>query len=195
MRIEDQTEVLEFLENPTSYGMPDTTIVATTGTHISNVFLAGRRAFKLKRAVHLPYVDFSTAARRLAACHDEVRLNLRTAPMLYTGVRRITREADGRLAFDGQGELVDAVVEMNRFDQGDVFEERAAQGRLDSAVLTELARVVARTHDHADVAHRRGGAAGIATVLDGNERALDVAHFRSGRPGSRLVRRIARRFS
>lgn len=177
MRVEDQTEVLEFLGNPASYGMPDGTRVATAGTHISSIFLVGRCAFKLKRAVQLPYVDFSTAARRLAACRDEVRLNRRTAPMLYTGVRRITREADGRLAFDGQGELVDAVVEMNRFDQRDVFEERAAQGRLDPAMLTELARVVARTHDHADVVHRRGGAAGIATVLDGNERALDGAHF------------------
>lgn len=177
MRIEDQAEVLEFLENPVSYGMPDNMIVATTGTHISSVFLAGRRAFKLKRAVHLPYVDFSTAARRLAACHDEVRLNLRTAPMLYTGVRRITREADGRLAFDGQGELVDAVVEMTRFDQDDVFEERAVQGRLDPAVLTELARTVARAHDRADIIHRRSGAAGIAAVLDGNERALDAAQL------------------
>jgi uncharacterized protein len=39
----------------------------------------------------------------------------RTAPNLYLGVRRITRETDGRLALDGAGCLVDAVVEMRRF--------------------------------------------------------------------------------
>ena len=63
----------------------------------------------MKRAVKFPYVDFSTPELRLAACHKEVELNSMTAPGLYLGVRRITRETDGRLAFDGDGELVDAV--------------------------------------------------------------------------------------
>jgi aminoglycoside phosphotransferase family enzyme len=46
----------------------------------------------MKRAVKLPYVDFSTPALRLAACEKEVELNSRTAPGLYLGVRRITRK-------------------------------------------------------------------------------------------------------
>lgn len=55
----------------------------------------------MKRAVKLPYVDFSTAELRLAACRKEVEFNGPTAPGLYFGVRRITREANGRPAFDG----------------------------------------------------------------------------------------------
>ena len=76
--------------------------VETFETHISIVFLAGRRALKLKRAVRLPYVDLSTAERRLAIAEREVGLNRRTAPKLYVGVRRVTRENDGRLALDGK---------------------------------------------------------------------------------------------
>ena len=73
-------------------------------THISLVFLIDGRAFKLKRAVKLPYVDFSTYDLRLHYCLREVELNGRATPDLYLGIRRITREADGSLVFDGEGE-------------------------------------------------------------------------------------------
>ena len=87
-------------------------------THISIVWLAADRAFKLKRAVHYDYVDFSTLERRRAACEAEVRLNRRTAPSLYLGVRAVTREADGSLALGGTGEPVEWLVEMTAVRSG-----------------------------------------------------------------------------
>ena len=78
------------------------------------------------------YVDFSTAERRLALCEREVELNRRAAPDLYLGVRRITRASDGRLTFDGDGALVDAVVEMVRFDQEGLFDRMAVGGGSDA---------------------------------------------------------------
>ncbi len=171
MIVQDQTDVLKFLGDPASHGR-DAATVAVITTHISVIFLVGPRVFKLKRAVRLPYVDFSTPARRLDACRRELDLNRRTAPMLYVDVRRITREADGRLAFDGQGELVDAVVEMVRFDENTLFDRMAAEGRLTPVLLTRLARTIARFHSDAEAGHHGGGAAGIASVLEGNEKAL-----------------------
>uniref|UniRef100_UPI0033429A45 bifunctional aminoglycoside phosphotransferase/ATP-binding protein n=1 Tax=Castellaniella defragrans TaxID=75697 RepID=UPI0033429A45 len=171
MIVEDQIDVLRFLEDPASYG-GDAATVSMTTTHISVIFFVGQRVFKLKRAVRLPYVDFSTVAQRLAACQQELTLNRRTAPTLYLGVRRITREADGRLAFDGQGELVDAVVEMRRFDESTLFNTLAAEGRLTPVLLTGLARMIARFHADAAISLQGGGEAGIASVLDGNERSL-----------------------
>lgn len=171
MIVQDQTSVLAFLKDPANYGEPATR-VTTTDTHISIIVFVGRRVFKLKRAVRLPYVDFSTAARRLAACRRELNLNRRTAPMLYVGVRRITRETDGSLLFDGRGELVDAVVEMIRFDENTLFDRMATRGQLTPALLTELSRTVARFHANALIDHRLTGAARIASVLDANERAL-----------------------
>ena len=85
-------------------------------THISVILLAGKTAFKLKRPVRLPYLDFSTSEKRLAACERELWLNRRTAPALYRRVRRVTREADGELALDGAGVLVEAVGQLVTVD-------------------------------------------------------------------------------
>jgi uncharacterized protein len=140
-------------------------------THISIVLLAGERAIKLKRDVRLPYLDFSSPERRLAACEAELSLNRRTAPDLYLRVRRILRTASG-LAFDGTGPLVDAVVEMRRFDEEGVFDRLAMHGRLSTALIEELASCVAAFHRSASPDPRFGGAPGIERVLAINEAAL-----------------------
>ena len=66
MIVEDQSAVTEFMKIPSAHGL--TTPVDTIETRISRIFLAGDRAYKMKRAVKLPYADFSTPALRHAAC-------------------------------------------------------------------------------------------------------------------------------
>lgn len=151
MIAEDQTAAVAFLSAPASHGTTEP--VETMETHISRIFLVGGRAFKMKRAVKLPYVDFSTASLRLDACRKEVELNAATAPRLYLGVRRITREKDGALTFDGRGELVDSVVEMVRFDQRSLFDRMAVAGRLTRELMTVAAQMIARFHRAAPVVH------------------------------------------
>lgn len=141
-------------------------------THISMVFLTADRAFKLKRAVRFPYLDFSTAERRLIACEAELALNRRTAPNLYLGVRRITRDPGGTLSLDGPGLLVDAVVEMRRFDQDDLLDRLALRGALTPRIATALAQRLAAFHDGAAVSTRHGGAAGMRAVLAMNDASL-----------------------
>src|SRR3954451_21403568 len=80
-----QQEVFAFLSTPAAYGLSAGS-VERIDTHISAVFLAGDRAYKLKRAIRSEYVDFSTVELRHVACEAEVRLNRRTAPSLYLGV-------------------------------------------------------------------------------------------------------------
>ncbi|WP_223146188.1 AAA family ATPase [Pusillimonas sp. ANT_WB101] len=167
----DQRAVLAFLTDPSSYGDP-TLRIHTKPTHISLIIFVGSRVFKVKRAVRLPYVDFSTVDRRLEACERELILNQRTAPSIYIAVRRITLEADGSLMFDGQGTLLDAVVEMVRFDEDTLFDRLATQGRLTPVALTQLARTIAHFHADADVALDHGGAARMAAVLDTNAKSL-----------------------
>lgn len=55
-------------------------------THISWVLLAGSLAYKLKKPVRLPFLDFTTLAARRHFCEEEVRLNRRLAPSLYLDV-------------------------------------------------------------------------------------------------------------
>ncbi len=167
MIVQDQSDVICFMNGPAIGGINGK--VETIETHISMIFLAGDRAFKMKRAVDLPYVNFSTPQRRLKACEEEVVRNSRTAPGLYLGVRRITLSADGQLAFDGSGLLVDAVVEMVRFGQEQLFDQMADAGQLNADMMAGVASMIAEFHADAPVVHSTGGKANIAGVLDINE--------------------------
>jgi uncharacterized protein len=174
MITEDQGDAIAFLSKPDTYGL--TAPVEIMETHISRIFLAGDRAYKMKRAVKLPYADFSTASLRLAACDKEVELNARTAPGLYLGVRRLTREKGGGVVFAGDGELIDAVVEMVRFDQKCLFNRMAAAGDLTPRLMTRVARMIALFHRTAPVVHADGGAANMEGVLDINEAGFATSH-------------------
>lgn len=148
-------------------------------THISRVFFAGARVFKLKRAVVKPYLDFSSAERRCKACARELELNRRTAPTLYVAVRAITREAEG-LTFDGPGELVDCVVEMQRFDETHLLDRMAQIGALTPAHMDALAQSIAAMHAQAEVS--AGGAQALARVLEMNKCAVQQS-FLDDEPG------------
>jgi hypothetical protein len=171
---EDQTAVIEFLGAPATHSGAS---VDRIETHISIVFLAGSRAWKLKRAVRLDYIDASTPERRKVLCEKEVQLNRRTAPSLYLGVVAVTREADGSLALGGSGTPVEWVVEMHRFDQDALFDRLAQQGRLDVTMLTRVAAAVATFHRDAAPRRDHGGTAGMRWVVDGN--AIGFSKFGS----------------
>ena len=85
-------------ETLTILGRPD---VLRRETHMSWVFLAGDRVYKLKKPVHFPYLDFSTLERREAACRAELRLNRRLAPDIYLNVVPLTESE--RSAVDRRG--------------------------------------------------------------------------------------------
>jgi len=171
MAAETAEEVRAFLMSDAGL-CTDPADVKTITTHLSTVVLIGQRAFKLKRPVHLPYADFSTPEKRLAACKRELLLNRRTAPGLYRGLRRVTREPDGHLALDGTGALVEPVVEMARFDESGLFDRMASGGGLTPALMARLARKIVAFHVGAAVDSSRGGAQAMAGVLDVNERGL-----------------------
>ena len=171
MPTDTQRDVVAFLSTPETYGLPAGS-VERIDTHISTVWLAGERAFKLKRAVRYDYVDFSTVELRRIACEAEVRLNRRTAPTLYRGVRAVTREFNGSLALGGRGVAVDWVVEMARFDQDTLFDRLAEGGRLDLALMPGLAAAIVRLHAGATSRVDHGGRAGMQWVVDGNARGF-----------------------
>jgi aminoglycoside phosphotransferase family enzyme/predicted kinase len=175
MITEDQSAVVAFLAEPSTH---DGARVERIDTHASIVFLAGERAYKLKRAVLFDYLDFSTSDRRRVLCEAEVRLNRRTAPSLYRGVVAITRREDGSYAFGGKGTPVDWLVEMNRFPQEALFDRLASAGHLDLELMSPLAAAIAEFHTSAEHRADHGGKAGMRWVIDGN--AAGFAEF--GRP-------------
>ena len=165
MITEDQTETIRLLATPATHGGA---AVEQIDTHASVVFVAGTRAWKLKRAVHYDYLDFSTVDRRKAMCEAEVRVNRRTAPFLYRGVVAVVRRPDGSLALGGPGAPIDWVVEMHRFDQDVLFDRLAGRGALQLETMAPLAVAIARFHAIAEQRVDHGGRSGMAWVIDGN---------------------------
>ena len=120
-------------------------------THISWVLLAGELAYKIKKPVRLPFVDYGTLAARRICCEEEVRLNRRLAPSIYLGVSRITGTPDTP-QLDGVGEAIEYAVRMRRFAAGALFSERLAQGLLAARDVDQLAALLGDFHQRAPAA-------------------------------------------
>ena len=141
--VEDQSETIAFLE-------AELKSERRIDTHGAVVFLCADRAYKLKRAVKFPYMDFSTAARRAAMCAAEIDVNRRSAPEIYLGVAPVLRR-DGRLALgevgERSGDAVDWLVVMRRFDEEGLLDRMAARGALTPELMAALGARVAQFHD------------------------------------------------
>ncbi len=138
------------LADPTTYGAP----VAVHETHASWVFVAGERAYKIKKPVALGFLDYSTLERRRSACAEEVRVNQELAPGVYLGVRAIVSTETG-FAFapsDQAPEAIEYAVEMRSFDEADTLAGLIASQALTPEHLEAVARRVAAFHRNAPTA-------------------------------------------
>ncbi len=174
MSDDPQADVLAWLALPASYG-GGVDAVERIDTHISAVFLAGERVYKLKRAVRLPFLDFTSLVQRRTACERELVVNRRTAPALYLGLTAVTRQGDGSLAFDGDGPVLDWLVVMDRFGQDQLFDKMAGKGTLNRDDARALADVVAGFHQSAAPRPDWGGEKGVGFTIDTN--AASLARF------------------
>jgi uncharacterized protein len=143
-------EKVAFLSRPDSYGLPAGDVVRYE-THMSWVFLAGDEAYKLKKPVRFPYLDFSTLSRREQACRAELALNRRLAPDVYKAVTPVVHTSHG-LAIggpSGSDEIVDWLVVMRRLDAGGTLEHAIAARTLGAWQLDRLLATLADFYQHA----------------------------------------------
>jgi aminoglycoside phosphotransferase family enzyme/predicted kinase len=169
-----QAEVVAFLSSTDAYPFHPPS-VERHETHGAIVFLAGERAYKLKRAVRLPYMDYSTVELRRQMCLRELEVNRRMAPEIYIGVAKVRRRADGALviAMDtSEAQAIDWLVVMHRFPQGRLLEEMRRSGTLSDDILRRAAKRIADFHAGSDVRQEFGGAEGISSVIEGNQAIL-----------------------
>jgi aminoglycoside phosphotransferase family enzyme len=115
-------------------------------THASIVFLGKDRVLKVKRAVRLPFLDYSTLEKRKRACDEELRVNTAFAPQLYRRVVPITQSEAG-IAIDGKGTPVEWAVEMARFDETFGLDRVAATSEIQPALAVALADTIRRAHE------------------------------------------------
>jgi len=177
-----EREIVSFLESPASYPeRPDR--IETIETHGARVFLAGDKAYKVKKHVKLPFLDFSTADRRREALERELALNREHAPEIYLGVMDINRGADGALTF-GAGAAVDTALVMTRFDQSGLLDRIADAGPLPHDICRALADMAARYHRMAPPADLLSAAdamldtiRALVAALDNDAPISDIALF------------------
>lgn len=157
-----QDDAIAFLADPATHGGAEVTRIETHGNLI---FLVGTDAWKIKRAVHFPYMDFSTLERRHQACLAELETNRRFAPDLYLGVSAITPVPGGRLCFDGPGVPIEWAVHMRRFGQGDLLSAHAEAGTLTDALAKAVADRVLESHAQAPLIIDADGYGRLQRVL------------------------------
>ena len=162
--------VAAFLARPESHGLGEP--IERIDTHAAVVFLAGSLAYKIKRPVRFPFLDFSTLTLREAACRREIAIDRPVAPEIYRRVVAITREADGRLAIGGSGAPVEWAVEMNRFDADATLDHVLARGPLPSRLVEDLAETVARAEARATIRDAGAWYADVRGYIEQNAAAF-----------------------
>src|SRR5690606_3743147 len=108
---------------------------ALAETHISTVFFAGDRAYKLLKPLRTGFLDHSTTEQREVACRREHELNRRLAPDVYLGVSEIREH----------GEVVDHLLVMRRMPSDRRLTALLHTDERDD-VIRQVARAVAVFH-------------------------------------------------
>jgi len=135
-----------FLSTPAAYPEPVGEVIRHE-THMSWVFLAGDKVYKLKKPVRFPYLDFSTLHRREAACREELRLNRRLAPDVYLGVAALVATNKG-LSIGGPGVIVDWLVVMRRLETRCALDRAIEEDRVRTYQLDRLVATLGRFYRH-----------------------------------------------
>jgi aminoglycoside phosphotransferase family enzyme/predicted kinase len=132
-------------------------------THISWVLLTGDYAYKIKKPVHLPFVDFSTLERRHACCLEELRCNRPFAPDLYVDVVGVVSATGGAatIATAATDSVLEWAVRMRQFPPGQELDRLLEAGSLTSALLRDFGARLARVH--AELPRRTSAAMDAAT--------------------------------
>ncbi len=168
----DQQEVVRYLTG-LSGGPP-------TQTHISAVFIGADTVWKLKKAVRLPFLDFSSLAAREHFLRRELELNKPAAPGLYRDVVAVSRRPDGTLALDGDAALdgdtaIDWVLRMAPVPGGDFLDVIAAGGTLTPRLLDDLGDCVAAYHAALPPVPNWDSANALLRITEGNARSALAA--------------------
>jgi aminoglycoside phosphotransferase family enzyme/predicted kinase len=133
-----QQTLFKAMAKPDFYPHPVRSVTCRE-THISKVFLTGERVYKVKKALDLGFLDFSTLARRRHCCEQEVALNRRLTDGVYREVAAI-RYANGRFSLSGCGDVVEYAVCMRQLSHRDSLAARLQRDAVSVGQVEALVR-------------------------------------------------------
>jgi hypothetical protein len=191
-----QESVFRFLADPRTHGLSGP--VARVDTAGAVVFLAGPDAYKVKRAVMFPFMDLSTLDKRRLACEAEIAVNRASAPGVYLAALPITRSGE-TFAIGGEGEIVEWVTHMRRFDENATLDRVATRDSLSNETIDRLTLAIRRSHARAPLRDAARCAHALETYIEQNDAAFaerpdlfDAAKARRLAVDSRLAFAMAR---
>jgi hypothetical protein len=144
----DVAELERALRRPEAWGAR-VDLVDVLETHISLLFFAGQRVYKVKKPVDYGFLDFTTLERRKHYCEEEVRLNARLAEGVYLRVAPLFLGADGLPGLerpDAAAAPVEYAVEMRRLPAEGMLDRLLAEGQVDNAQMNALAEKLGAFH-------------------------------------------------
>lgn len=171
-------EKVAFLSQTNSYASAPSR-VERVETHMAYVFLTDQHAWKLKKPVKTPFLDFSTIEKRRHDCEEEVRLNRRLAGDIYLGVVPLTRDEEGSLRLDGNGLAVDWLVQMRRLPRERSMESLIHAHSVQPKDIRRVARQLSDFYRRADPIDIAPGEypASLLETIDANDQQLGSPEF------------------
>jgi len=139
--------------------------IELTQTHISFVFLTRNFVYKVKKAVDLGFLDFTTLERRRFFCEKELELNRRLCGDMYLEVVPINRS--NVIKIKGEGETVEYAVKMKRMPQERMMNKLLEENKVDSKLIDRIAKIIAEFHSNAET-NRRIGEFGSLAIIETN---------------------------
>ncbi len=144
-----QKHVVDALLKPAAYD-EEVDHIELVQTHISFVFLTKNFAYKIKKAVDLGFLDFTTLESRRFYCQKELDLNMRLCKGLYLEVVSINKSSWGpALRIKGDGETVEYAVKMKRMPQERMMSRLLEEGNVSSSVVDKIAKILSDFHSRA----------------------------------------------
>ncbi len=135
------------------------------------VLLKDDVALKIRRAIRLPFLDYSTLEKRRAAAETEIAINRPHAPHIYIDSAPIRRTRDG-YGFEGDGEIVEWATRMRRFDENATLDKVAARGELTREIVSALARTIHALHAEAPARPAEPAISAMRRWLEQNAQAF-----------------------
>jgi len=156
-----QQQVVEALMNPDAYD-EKTGQVELIQTHISFVFLTENLVYKVKKAVDLGFLDFTTLGKRRFFCEKEVELNRRLCGDMYLEVVPINKS--DVIKVKGRGETVEYAVKMKKMPQERMMNKLLEENKVNSRLVDRMARIIAEFHSKAETNKRISEFGSLATI-------------------------------
>ncbi len=162
MLIDDQSLIVEALSRPEAYDKKSVEKVLVKETNISYTFLTGQKAYKLKKGVKYPYVDYSTIEKRHQACLKEFEICERYTQAFCYGVQEVVQDKKGRIFLrsacaDKKAEVIDYVLEMEEFHENMLFENMVDKGDLDRFEMMDTAELIFNQQEKSEIVSDRDG--------------------------------------